>query len=632
MDAVNPRSRSTALPSFVSPELATLSSEVPEGKGWLHEVKYDGYRLIAARAGDRVRLWTRSGLDWTAKFPSVAAALVKLDAKSFLLDGEVVVFDSHGKSDFGCLQRALSGEGGSMVLCVFDLLEIDGEDLRKKPLIERKERLRRLLGRPPAGLRYSEHVTGDGEKVLAHACKLGLEGIVSKRADAPYVSARTFSWIKVKCLGRDEFVIAGFRPSDKKGRPFSSLILGEYVGDELTYRGRVGTGFGGEAFYELGDRLRRLERAKSPFKTAVPREIARDAHWVEPRLVAEIAYTERTSDGVLRHPAFLGLRKDKTAKDVQMNIKVPPGKLRSRAKNEDDDFEGVRLTHPGKILFPVAKLTKLDYAKYLAGVSDRMLPYVKDRPLSLVRCPDGSGGECFFQKHRTSGMPSELESVNVTEDSGKPELYVAIHTRAGLISAAQVGALEIHIWGSRSDDLERPDRLVFDLDPDEGLDFADVKRAATDIRDLLKSAGIETFPLVTGGKGIHVVAPLARRQDWATVKDFAKGFATRLAANEPDRFVATMSKARRKGRIFIDWLRNERGSTAIAPYSLRARPNAPVAMPLSWRQLASVERANAFTASDVLARVKSANDPWAGYAKIRQRISADALRFFAASA
>ena len=627
MDAVSAKYRGAALPSFVAPQLATLATEVPAGDAWLHEVKFDGYRLIAAGAGGRIRLWTRSGLDWTAKFPSVAASLAKLDAASFLIDGEVVVFDRHGKSDFGCLQRALKGEGGTMVFCVFDLLEIDGEDLRKKPLLARKERLRRLLRRPPAGIKLSEHVAGDGDKVLAQACKMGLEGIVSKRADAPYVSARTLTWLKIKCLGRDEFVIAGFRPSDKKGRPFSSLILGEYVGSELIYRGRVGTGFGGPGFDELGERLLRLERAKPPFKV-IPREIARDARWVEPRLVAEIAYTERTTDGVLRHPAFLGLREDKPAKEVQMNVRAP----RSRAKKEDDDFAGVRLTHPDKVLFAAAKLTKLDYAKYLAGVSERMLPYVRNRPLSLVRCPEGSAGTCFFQKHRTPGMPPELDSVDVTEESGKPELYVAINTRAGLVAAAQVGALELHIWGARADDLEHPDRLVFDLDPDEGLDFALVKRAAAEIRDLLESSGLTTFPLVTGGKGIHVVAPLSRRQDWPTVKGFAKGFATRLASNEPDRFVATMSKARRKGRIFIDWLRNERGATAIAPYSLRARPNAPVAMPLSWKQLGAVERANAFAAADTLARIARGPDPWAGYATRRQRITADALRFFALEA
>jgi bifunctional non-homologous end joining protein LigD len=619
--------RRARLPGFIVPQLATRVAEAPLGKEWLHEIKYDGYRIIATVAGSRCKLFTRSGKDWTDKFEGIADALKKLNAKSLVLDGEMVVLDERGKSSFSRLQQALEGAREPFVYFVFDLLQRDGRDLRLEPLRERKKALRRLLRSPPPGIRLSDHVAGGGERVFAEACRMGLEGIVSKRADAPYVSRRTAAWLKVKCTGRDEFVIGGYRVS-KNGRPFSSLLLGEYEGGALRYRGRVGTGFDDAHLQSIGAKLALLARQSMPFDE-VRREITHDAHWVAPRLVAEIAYTERTADGVLRHPSFLGLREDKRATEVRMKAQLHNGARREAKPRAQVEIAGVKLTHPDKILFPAANLTKEDLASYLAAAADRMLPHIRNRPLSLVRCPDGAAAQCFFQKHRTRGMPAELRAVPLKESGGERSTYMSIQTPAGLVAAAQVGTLELHIWGSRADQIERPDRLVFDLDPDESLPFADVRRAANDIRALLGSAGLASFPLLTGGKGIHVVVPLERRHDWDDVKGFAKAFADKLAGSEPGRFVATMSKARRKGRIFIDWLRNERGATAIAPYSVRAKPHAPVAMPVSWDRLAKIERADAFTLPTARAAIENKEDPWNGYFATRQRISPAARRFFA---
>jgi bifunctional non-homologous end joining protein LigD len=608
------------LPAFVAPQLASLVDTPPAGNEWLHEIKYDGYRAIAAVGGGRCRIYTRSGQDWTDKFAGIAAELTKLKVGSALLDGEIVVLDEHGRSSFQRLQNALKDGRTPLTYYVFDILELDGHDLRQEPLSQRKVILRKVLQGAPKSIRYSEEVAGQGDKVLAQACRLGLEGIISKQTDKPYLSRRSHSWLKIKCLGNEEFVIGGYRVSDKKGRPFASLLLGEFVGDKLHYRGRVGTGFDTATLDDLGARFAKLRRKTSPFVDA-PRDISRDAHWVEPRLVAQIAFTERTTDGILRHPAYLGLRGDKPAREVQAQEVITMGK--------SDDVGGVKLSNPKRVLFSDAGLTKLDLAQYLLAVSERMLPYVRRRPLSLVRCPDGVAKQCFFQKHIKKGMPDALKSVDVRESDGEIAQYLMIDDTAGLVSVAQIGGVEIHLWGSTAKKLERPDRLIFDLDPDPSVDFAAVREAARDMRDLLQTAGLTSFPLVTGGKGIHVVVPLEASQDWDTVKSFARGVATKLAENEPERFVATMAKAKRKGRIFIDWLRNERGATAVAPYSPRAKAEASVATPVAWSELSRIEAANVFTIPIVLQRIKRKTDPWSDYFSVRQRISRDALRFFA---
>ena len=624
---VRPKPRSTALPGFVPPQLATLASAPPEGADWVHEIKYDGYRAIAAIAGDRCRIYTRSGQDWTEKFAAIAGALIRLDVGSALLDGEIVALDGDGRSRFQLLQAGLKDASVPLTYYVFDILELDGADLREDPLKQRKAILKKLLRGAPSTIHYSEEVTGLGAKVLAQACRLGLEGIVSKQLDKPYVSRRSLSWLKSKCLGNEEFVIGGYRVSDKKGRSFASLLLGEFEGGKLHYRGRVGTGFDGAALDDLGAKFAKLRRQTSPF-VDIPRAIGKDAHWVEPKLVAQIAFTERTTDGLLRHPAFLGLRGDKPAREVQTQQTVTVVAKKPTASKSADEIAGVKITHPERVLFAATGTTKLDLAEYFLAVSDRMLPYCSKRALSLVRCPEGPAKQCFFQKHTKKGMPAALKSVPVPEGDGEIADYLMVDSAAGLVAVAQIGGIEIHLWGSRARTLEKPDRLVFDLDPDPSVDFDGVRAAARDVRKLLDTAGLETFPLVTGGKGIHVVAPLDASQDWETIKGFAKGVATKLAEHEPDRFVATMSKAKRKGRIFIDWLRNERGSTAIAPYSPRAKAEASVAVPVSWTELSRIEAANAFTIPDVLKRIKRKTDPWSGYFDVRQKISREALRFF----
>jgi bifunctional non-homologous end joining protein LigD len=612
-------------PQFVAPELATLVTAPPAGDDWLHEIKYDGYRALAAIGGGRVRIFTRSGQDWTAKFAGVARSLQDLDVQCALLDGEIVALDEKGRSSFARLQHGLKEGKVPLTYFVFDLLELNGRSVRKEPLTRRKEMLHELLKSPPHVIRYSGDVVGHGAEVFAKACRMGLEGIVSKRADSPYASRRTKSWLKIKCEGNDEFVIGGYRRSTKKGRAFASLLLGEYVGKDLHYRGRVGTGFDEDDLHDLGARLTKLARGSSPFVDA-PAEIGRDACWVEPRLVAQISYTERTREGRLRHPSFLGLRGDKPAKSVQSQ----PVLSMAKQKSSDPNIAGVALTSPDKVLFAEAGITKAELAEYLLSVSDRMLPHLAGRPLSLVRCPEGTGEECFFQKHTAKGMPRALKAISIKESDGGVAKYLMIDSASGLVGAAQIGGLELHIWGSHADTLEHPDRLVFDLDPDSGLTFADVREAARDVRELLKVAGLESFPLVTGGKGIHVVVPLDKSQGWDEVKAFAKGVATKLAETEPQRFTATMSKAKRKGRIFIDWLRNERGATAIAPYSPRARGTASVATPVSWTELGRVAHANTFTIPSVLKRIRQqTSDPWKGYFKTRQRIGKDAARFFA---
>jgi len=614
--------RFVKVPEFVAPQLATLVTSPPEGEEWLHEIKYDGYRAIAAIAAGNVRIYTRSHQDWTAKFSSIAEALRSLKLASALLDGEIVVLDAEGRSSFQRLQNAIRDKRTPLTYYVFDILEFDGRDLRAEPLKRRKEILRKALRGAPDAIRYSEDVAGHGGEVLAKACSLGLEGIVSKQANKPYVSRRSMSWLKSKCLGSDEFVIGGYRLSNKKGRPFASLLLGEYVGDELHYRGRVGTGFDTAMLEDLGAKLEKCARKTSPFVDA-PRAILRDARWVEPRLVAQIAYTERTHDEILRHPAFLGLRGDKPARQVQTHMAKPVAKAK-----DPNAVEGVAISNPDRMLFPGAGITKIELARYLLTVSEHMLPYVEERPLSIVRCPEGTQKSCFYQKHAKKGLPSALKSVPVREGDGKLAQYLMVDDAAGIVSVAQIGGLEIHPWGARAGKLECPDRLIFDLDPDPSVAFATVREAAKDVRKLLEAAGLESFALVTGGKGIHVIAPLDARQDWETVKGFARGVAEKLAQNEPERFTATMSKAKRRGRIFIDWLRNERGATAVAPYSPRARPGASVATPVTWTELSRVKAANAFTIPLVLRRLRRKGDPWTNYGNTRQHISDEALRFF----
>lgn len=601
-------------PPFQQPQLATLTDDVPAGANWLHEIKFDGYRCLVAVGGGDAVCYTRSGLDWTDKFSEVAGALSGLDCDNALLDGEIVASAADGGSAFSALQAALS-QGQPTEYYAFDLLHLDGDDLRSLPLVDRKEKLRDLLATlsTAAPVHFSEHVEGHGKEVFEEMCRNNREGIIAKKADASYTNRRTRAWLKIKCKNRQEFVIGGYKRSDKRGRPFSSLLLGVYEGDEFVYRGKVGTGYSEAVMDDVAAQLEKLRRKDSPFDR-ISAAAARSAVWVTPRLVAEIDYSELTEGGHIRHGSFIGLREDKAPAEVTME---KPSNAPQEIGNE---LHGVRLTNTDRILYREQGVTKADLVRYYDAISKRMLPLMAHHALSLVRCPKGTGQKCFFQKHASDGFPAALKEVPIRESSGKKEDYLYIDDVAGLIAGVQMGTLEFHIWGSRIDKLEKPDRVVFDLDPDESLDFEVVKLAAMVLRERLAKLGLETLPLVTGGKGIHVVAPLRRSADWARIKAFTKGFATTLAGEHPEVFTATMSKSRRHGRIFLDWLRNERGSTAIAPYSTRAKQGAPVAMPVSWKELRALEAANSFGIEEAVRRL-ARPDPWAAYGDISQSIT-----------
>jgi bifunctional non-homologous end joining protein LigD len=623
-----------ALPDFFPPQLATRVAKPPEGKGWVHEIKFDGYRVLARIDDGKVALLTRRGHDWTNRFAPIARALAKLNARQALIDGEVVVMGNTGVTDFGKLQATLAGEAQyPMALQAFDLLHLDGDDLTVRPLVERKALLQKLiadLGGQSVVL-YSDHIENLGGKVFSQACQLALEGVVSKRSDAPYRSGRTESWRKSKCIERQEFVIAGYSKSSVAGKGLGSLLLGYYSGKTLIYAGRVGTGFDAASIKALRTAFDRIERPTPPFAKRPP-GAGRDVTWVEPELVCEVEFLNWTEDGVLRHASFKGLRADKAARDVTIER---PKATRAGSKAMAETVKAstaaeaalakVTLTHPERVLDPDSGLTKRGLADYLALVADRMMPHIVGRPISFVRCPGGTGKACFYQKHIESHLPEGIGSVTIKEKEGTGE-YLTIDSEIGLIGLAQMGVLEVHPWGSRTDDVEKPDRLIFDFDPAPDVQFSWVVEAALEMRQRLDALGLESFLKTTGGKGLHVVAPIRPEHEWPTIKEFARAVAAAMAADS-QRYVTVMTKAKRTGKIFIDFFRNDRGSTAVAPYSTRARPGAPVATPLEWREATPALSPVHFTVETMprrLAQMRS--DPWAPMLEMKQSIGAAALR------
>ncbi|MDQ2764967.1 MAG: DNA ligase D, partial [Pseudomonadota bacterium] len=524
---------------------------------------------------------------------------------SALIDGEIVAF-KQGRPDFSTLKDAISN-GGEMSLFAFDLLELEGKRLEKLPNVQRKERLRTVLNGADQRLHFAEHIVGAGEKLFEAMCREGYEGIVSKRADAAYSGKRTQNWLKVKCLHRQEFVIVGWLDSDKT-RGFKSLLLGVHDGDTLKYAGKVGTGFSRDVIAELTAKLEKLAR-KTPTVDA-PKTATRGAHWVTPRLVADVAFAEVTPDGVLRHSSFLGLRGDKPANQVSAE----------RAESAPDvPLSSVKITHPERRLFDDSPITKGDLAAFYEAMAPLILPFAANRPISLVRCPQGRGKHCFFQKHDAGSFGEHVHPVDIAAKDGSVEPYLYVDDAEGLVACVQMGTIEFHGWGSSVADVEKPDRLVFDLDPDEGLGFAEVKKAAIDLKDHLADIGLVSFALLSGGKGVHVVVPLTPDAEWPTVKDFADRFSRALAQAEPDRFTATMSKAKRKGKIFIDWLRNQRGSTAVMPYTVRARAGAPIAVPVAWSELSDIDTPALWHVGDETELLARAGAPsLAGWGSARQ--------------
>jgi len=588
-------------PPFRPVQLATLVDHVPAGNGWLHEMKYDGYRTLISIGGGDGRAYTRSGLDWTDKFAPVVADAATLDVSSALLDGEAVVLDAKGRTSFQALQNALKEDPGSILYYAFDLLALDGEDLTSRPLTERKEKLAALIGSGTAKIRYSDHIIGRGEQLFGTFCEAGLEGVISKRADAKYVGSRSGSWVKTKCIKRQEFVIIGWTPSDKQ-RGFRALLLGVHEDGKLRYAGKVGTGYTADEIDKLMGLMTPLE-VKTPTVEA-PRAAVRGAHWIQPKLVAEIAFMEVTQDGVLRHSSYLGLRLDKKAEAVVLEKEAPVAEVEAAASAPADIK--VRITNRERVIFPEGKITKGELADYYQAVSGIMLPWAASRPISLVRCPQGRGKKCFFQKHDAGSFGDHVHHVGIREKDGHDEPYLFVDDAQGLLTCVQMGTIEFHGWGARIEDVEKADRLVFDLDPDEGLDFKDVISAAFRVQDLLAQMGLVTFPMVTGGKGVHVIAPLTPQAEWPAVKDFAHRFAQVLAQTEPDRFTAALAKAKRTGRIFVDYLRNQRGATAVMPYSARAREHAPVAVPITWEELRTLDGASRWHVGDAGELVKRA--------------------------
>jgi bifunctional non-homologous end joining protein LigD len=659
--ATLPGARRAKMPTKLKPQLATLVTDVPAGDDWLHELKFDGYRVLVFLDNGSVRCITRNGNDWTGRFPALVNSLAGFGVRSAVLDGEIVSLDEEGRSNFQQLQNFMKlGDDETLVYYLFDVPYFEGFDLTKTPLVERKQLLARLvLSANPENegpVRYSDHVQGSGENVFQHACRSALEGVVSKRADSLYQQFRSSTWLKVKCLKRQEFVIGGYTKPEGSRAGFGALLLGYYKDGSLTYCGRVGTGFTRQSLRDLAAGLKKRRIDSPAFKNPPTGSSRRGVTWVRPELVAEVEFTEWTNDGSLRHPSFQGLREDKppeqiVREDVDMPVVEPQSSSRRRTRSSksarsrsktsrtrrsrrrtspkgsrESTIAGVHITHPDRVLYPEEGLTKLDLAEYYEQIADWILPYVAGRPLTLVRCPEGRAGKCFYQKHLTGSLPDAVRGVMVQEKQEREE-YVVIDDLAGLVSLVQMGVLEMHPWPAREDKLERPDMLVFDLDPGEGVAWSRVIQGAKEARDRLEALGLKSFLRTTGGKGLHVVAPLARRNTWDELKAFAKGFADRMVHDSPGTYIATMSKDKRRGKVFVDYLRNQRGATAIASYSTRARVGATVSMPLAWNEVTGRLDPEKFNVETTPKRLSArAADPWADFSAIRQSLTANALR------
>jgi len=627
--------RSEGLPGF-SPQLATPVKRPPEGSEWIHEIKFDGYRLIGRKSGETVRLFTRSGQDWTERFASIARQLQALPVRDAVLDGEVVALAENGVSDFQRLQNAMkSGTESQLKYYLFDLPWCEGQDLQAEPLVERKRRLHKILqsnAQKHPHVVYSEHVQSKGGQMLALACRQGLEGLISKRAESPYEQRRSRNWVKSKCRRGQEFVIGGYTEPAGSRTAFGALLLGYHEpSGGLRYCGRVGTGFDETTLASMHKRLKMLEQRKTPFENPPAGSAVRGVHWVRPKLVAEVSYHEATRDHQLRQPVFHGLREDKPAAEVVWETQVgkPTNGAVSgngkRRRAESSNAGTMRMTHPEKILFPEIGLTKAALGGYYELVSEWMLSHVADRPLMLIRCPEGVERGRFVQKHWTATLPKALSKIDVREKS-ETEPHIVVRDVAGLIALAQISAIEIHPWGSSTAAIETPDRLIFDLDPGPNVKWERVADGALAVREELKRVGLSSFVKTSGGKGLHVVVPLRPRAGWDVSKDFSRAIAERVAQASPGEFVTTMTKSRRVGRIFIDYHRNGRGATCVAAFSLRARGAAPVSAPVEWSGLRKLGAGDAVTIADVAKNPERMAAAWKEFGRVRQSLTADVLR------
>ena len=658
--------RKATQPQTLEAELALLVDEAPDGEGWLHEIKFDGYRMLCRVADGKCRIYSRNGKEWTEPFATIADAVARLPVESAWIDGEIVVLDARGHTSFQSLQNFLSEDARARPLYfAFDLPYVNGYDLRRAPLVERKALLRKMVTDSPL-VRFSDHVQGDGPAFFAEACKVGLEGIISKRIDSPYEATRSRAWQKVKCALRQEFVIGGYTDPQGSRAGFGALLLGVYDGDALRYCGKVGTGFDDTMLKRLSSTLAALPADKPPFANPPTGAEGRRAHWVKPQLVGEVSFTEWTRDGTLRHPSFQGLREDKRPRDVVREKPAhaaeqgapaavpkrargaPPrtanesgadapaaaatkraatrtsASKRSRtmtANGEADEVAGVIISNPGKVLYPEAGITKLDLARYYESVGDWIVPHLEQRPLTLVRCPNGWDKPCFYQKHASGSISEHIDQIDI-RDSGGVKPYMIANSPSAVVALLQMGVLEVHPWGSRAPKLDYPDRLIFDFDPDESLGYDKLVDAVTVLRKLLDTLGLEAFLKTTGGKGLHVVVPLQAVHVWDDAREFTKAVAELLVRTFPDRFTSKLAKASRGGRIFVDYLRNAEGATAVAPFSVRAKARAPVAMPIAWSELGEDVRFDHFNIGNVPALLRRRRrDPWKELSKVRQKLT-----------
>lgn len=636
-----PKAKKAPMPARIRPQLAMLAKKAPAGDEWLGEIKFDGYRMICRVEGRNVTFSSRNDLDWTDRLSHLVKAVRGLGVASAILDGELVALEPDGTTTFQGLQNAMAEKRlGQLVYYVFDLLYLDGRNLMQVALEDRKRLLAALVGRAEGPLRYSEHTIGGAPELFAQACRMHLEGIVCKRRDRPYRPRRSAEWLKLKCTHREEFVIGGYTAPSGSRIGFGALVIGYYdQHHKLVYAGRVGTGFDDRLLAELAERLKGLEQRESPFVNLKGRTgTARGVHWVKPRLVAQVEFSRWTRDGYLRNPSFQGLREDKKAAEVTLEKPLAPADVEQKpahGKTAKPAASGghaseipdrVRLTHPDKVLYPEQEITKSQLAGYYAHIADWILPHVVGRPLVLVRCPRGYTGHCFYQKHTGKGMPDALRRVAIKEKTKKIE-FAVVDDVEGLLSLVQMNTLEIHAWGARADNPEKPDRLVFDLDPGEGVSWQRVTESASQLREFLAELGLVAFLKTTGGKGLHLVVPIERRTSWDDTRAICQAIAAAAAKADPARYTISMAKTARVGKIYIDYLRNTRGSTAIAPYSTRARAGCPVATPISWDELARVKSANQFTLLNVPTRLAGLKqDPWHAIDEVRQTLSKSLLK------
>jgi bifunctional non-homologous end joining protein LigD len=626
------KSAGEAFPASLAPQLATLVERPPEGD-WLYEVKFDGYRIVARIADGEVRLFTRNGHDWTARLPLQAAALAKLGLHHSWLDGEVVVMNEQGLPDFQLLQNAFDiGRSHDILYYLFDAPFINGEDLRETPLEQRRARLKRLLGnkrRTP--LRFSADFTARHEDIIESACAMSLEGVIGKRAGSHYVSRRSADWIKLKCRLRQEFVIVGHTRPQGSRSGFGALLLAVNEEDGLHYAGRVGSGFGEKALKELHQRLQQQARSDSPLAHKLSAAQARGVSWVEPQLVGEVAFAEWTREGIVRQASFVALRSDKPASQIirerprTLEQGTEPAKSAkpeksARSKGGKPVVADVPISNPQRVVDPDSGTTKLQLAEFYAGIADWLLPYLANRPVSLVRAPDGVGGEQFFQKHAERLAIPNIKHLDPSLDPGHARL-MEIDSLPALVGAVQMGTIELHTWGATSDRIETPDHFVLDLDPDPALPWRSMLEATRLTLTVLDELGLDAYLKTSGGKGIHIIVPLSRRAGWETVKAFAKAIAQFMSRQLPERFTATSGPKNRVGKIFIDYLRNGRGASTVAAYSVRARPGLPVSVPISRDELDGLRSAQQWSIANLQQRLDGLqDDPWNGYAN-RQRLT-----------